>query len=123
MLWHGEKVLLVRTSYQDVWMAPGGGIETGETPAQAALREVSEELGLQLTSEQLHPALVVEHFWNNRHDKVHIYEVQLSVEPKLNIDNREVVEARFVTPSQVKSFNVAPHLHDYFRMKGFGLFT
>src|SRR4051794_35831394 len=40
MLWQEEKVLLVRTSYQDVWMAPGGGIEREETPAQAALREV-----------------------------------------------------------------------------------
>ena len=49
-----------------------------EKLGEAALRELSEELGLQRTSEQLYPAQVVEQFWNNRNDKVHIYEVQLS---------------------------------------------
>jgi 8-oxo-dGTP diphosphatase len=117
MLWRAERVVLVRPSYQDVWMAPGGGIEGNENPAQAALREVSEELGLQLAFEQLHLALVVEHFWNNRHDNVHIYEVELSDEPALQIDRREIVEARFVTLKQAESLALSPHLKDYFRMK------
>lgn len=32
------------------WMIPKGGIEAGETPAQAALREFEEETGTRLTS-------------------------------------------------------------------------
>lgn len=117
MLWRGEKVVLVRTSYLDVWMAPGGGIEGNETPAQAALREVSEELGLQLTLDQLRLALVVEHIWNNRQDNVHIYEVELSDEPAFRIDSREIIEARFVAREQVESLALSPHLQDYFEMK------
>lgn len=35
------------------WVTPGGGIDPGETPAQAALREVEEETGLRLTPEAL----------------------------------------------------------------------
>src|SRR3954454_14835504 len=32
------------------WMIPKGGIEAGETPAEAALREFEEETGTRLTS-------------------------------------------------------------------------
>ena len=32
---------------------PGGGIEPGETPAQAAIREVKEELGLDVSVDRL----------------------------------------------------------------------
>lgn len=32
------------------WMIPKGGIEQGETPAEAALREFAEETGTRLTS-------------------------------------------------------------------------
>lgn len=35
------------------WVTPGGGIDAGETPAQAAVREVAEELGLQVSESQL----------------------------------------------------------------------
>jgi predicted NUDIX family NTP pyrophosphohydrolase len=31
------------------WMIPKGGVEPGESPAQAALREFEEETGMQLT--------------------------------------------------------------------------
>ncbi len=116
MLWHDKRVLLVRTSYQDGWVAPGGGIKADEAPVQAAIREASEELGLQLTLEDLRHALAVEHFWDNRRDKVQIFELEVSDAPKIRIDNREIIEARFVTLEEALSLHLAPHLHDYFQM-------
>lgn len=46
------RTLLVRQSYRGgestVWGVPGGGLEEGETPAQAARREALEEIGLDV---------------------------------------------------------------------------
>lgn len=35
------------------WITPGGGVEQGETPRQAAVREVAEETGLRIGSADL----------------------------------------------------------------------
>lgn len=35
------------------WVTPGGGIDAGETPRRAAVRELAEETGLQVTPERL----------------------------------------------------------------------
>lgn len=40
------RVLMVEPTYKDYWDIPGGYVETGESPLQAASREVHEELGI-----------------------------------------------------------------------------
>jgi 8-oxo-dGTP diphosphatase len=40
------RVLLVKPTYKDGWDIPGGYVEPGESPKQAAAREIEEELGL-----------------------------------------------------------------------------
>ena len=42
-------VLLVKPSYKEGWDIPGGYVEPGESPKDAAARELQEELGLTRT--------------------------------------------------------------------------
>ncbi|MTE19138.1 NUDIX domain-containing protein [Streptomyces sp. TRM43335] len=52
-LWHAGRLLMVRVRDRDCWELPGGGIEPGETPREAAARELWEESGLRVAPERL----------------------------------------------------------------------
>ncbi|MCT2591364.1 NUDIX domain-containing protein [Streptomyces sp. N2-109] len=43
-----DRVLLVDPTYKPGWEFPGGIVEPGEAPARAGMREVAEELGIEL---------------------------------------------------------------------------
>lgn len=42
------EVLLVKANYKSYWTFPGGIIDEGETPKEAALRETLEEVGIDV---------------------------------------------------------------------------
>lgn len=48
-----NRVLLCHRTDMDVWNLPGGGVEEGELPTEAAIREVKEETGLEIAIAQL----------------------------------------------------------------------
>jgi ADP-ribose pyrophosphatase YjhB (NUDIX family) len=47
------RVLLVEPTYKDHWEVPGGVVEADESPYDAAVRELKEELGLLVTPGRL----------------------------------------------------------------------
>lgn len=49
------RLLLVRKCGTQMFMLPGGKRESGETPLQALIRELDEELHLQLPASALTP--------------------------------------------------------------------
>lgn len=49
-----DRILVVRTTYLGPgWMLPGGRVEHGETPHEAAARETREETGIDVVIERL----------------------------------------------------------------------
>ena len=44
-IWHADRVLMVFDRFRQSWELPGGRIEEGESPRQAAIRELLEETG------------------------------------------------------------------------------
>jgi ADP-ribose pyrophosphatase YjhB (NUDIX family) len=52
------RVLIVQPVYKSTWELPGGALEAGESPLQACVREVAEELRLEIHPSRL---LCVDH--------------------------------------------------------------
>lgn len=46
------QVLLVKHTYQPHWYLPGGGVNKGESAKAAVIRELKEETGLIVSSEE-----------------------------------------------------------------------
>ena len=42
------QLLVVEPTYKETWEIPGGVVEANESPRQAAIREIEEELGLRV---------------------------------------------------------------------------
>ncbi|WP_203829867.1 NUDIX domain-containing protein [Actinoplanes palleronii] len=44
----GRLMLVRHAGHQEGWAVPGGGVDVGETPARAAVREIREETGVEI---------------------------------------------------------------------------
>lgn len=97
LIFHQGRVLAVRHSYRQGLGIPGGRMDPGEVPEQAAIREIREELGLDLSNAGL---VYLQHVRNT-----HYYRAVLDREPVIRIDNREIIEAIFLTPAQAGHAN------------------
>jgi 8-oxo-dGTP pyrophosphatase MutT (NUDIX family) len=95
-VWVDHRVLAVVHSYRRSLSFPGGGIHRGETPFDAALRELREEVGIVLEAAQVRLACEVSARWEGRLDRVHFYEATLPEVPAVTVDRREIIRAGFV---------------------------
>ena len=48
-----HEILIVKPVYREAWLLPGGIVEEGESPRQACIREVREELELDIAARKL----------------------------------------------------------------------
>jgi len=84
IIWRGPKLLIARRPEDGLlgglWEFPGGKVEAGETPREAARREVREELGMDV--EILAPADEVRHAYSHFRITLHLFHARwVSGEP------------------------------------------
>ncbi|GMM93440.1 NUDIX domain-containing protein [Qipengyuania sp. MTN3-11] len=88
------RVLLVRHSYgPEGWHLPGGGLQRGEDPGDAAVRELAEETGCR--AEGLVLVGRLEETLSGSPHTAHLFACTTRDPPQ--IDGREIAEARFFT--------------------------
>jgi len=108
VVWNEGAVLLARNSYVPYYNVPGGYVNSREDPRAAAVRELREEVGVEVSADQLSLAQEVTHEWEYKQDHVHVFELQLSERPQISVDQREVIEATWFTPQQALALDLFP---------------
>ncbi|QQG50162.1 MAG: NUDIX domain-containing protein [Candidatus Berkelbacteria bacterium] len=116
---HKNKVLLRKHDKYNMWLSVGGHIELDEDPNQAALREVKEEVGLDVKiigeainipengpeyMELIPPLFLNRHRINPNHEHVTLVYFATSDSDKLNLTDGEEKsdDCRWFTQSELK---------------------
>lgn len=105
----GGRVLVVRKHGTTRFMQPGGKPEPGETPAQTLIRELQEELGLELLETQLRPlGRFVSAAANEPGHRVVADAFAASIDPAGLRVQAELAELRWITPAEAETLPLAP---------------
>ena len=103
------RVLLARRplgkAMAGLWEFPGGKIGTGETPEQALIRELREELGIDTEQSCLAPLAFASHSYDDFHLLMPLYVCRVwsgVATPK------EGQELRWVRPARLRDFPMPP---------------
>lgn len=72
--------------FADLWEFPGGKIEPGETPREALVREVKEEMGADLTAAE--PLTTLRHFYTQFSVTLHVFLCTISGRPVVQAEHK-----------------------------------
>ena len=116
-VWFENKLLVIRNSYKASYTIPCGRIKRGENTAHAAVRELNEEVGIQLDPEQLTFVGTYTGQFRYASDIGSFFEVVMSRMPPVAPDNREVVWAQFMTLDQIRKLPLNPTVKAWLKDK------
>jgi 8-oxo-dGTP pyrophosphatase MutT (NUDIX family) len=96
---HDGRWLMIRNTYgHKYWTLPGGGVKRRESPADAARREVGEEVGVTL-----HDIEPIGQYFSRRHyskDTVYCFRARVDSADH-RIDGKEILEAKWIAPDAI----------------------
>ena len=102
----GDKIFATQRGYgewKDWWEFPGGKMEEGESPEEALVREIREELSTEISVEEL--LCTVEYDYPKFHLTMHCYWCSLVTEA-LHLNEHEA--ARWLTSDELDSVDWLP---------------
>ena len=89
------------------WNLPGGGIRTGETPDQAVVREVKEELHLTLNAKQIELLTVSSGQFHGMHFTCHYFKANLPWQAPMAAVFPEIFSTAWLDPKTLSAKNAA----------------
>jgi 8-oxo-dGTP diphosphatase len=103
----GGLILLTRRNphvpYPHLWEFPGGKVEAGEDPKDCVIREIREELGIEITVTSIYDVV---YFRYPERDVLVI--AWLCSWTSGRVQNLDVADHKWVSPSEVPSFDLLP---------------
>ena len=112
-VWRGDELLCIRNSYRRRYSLPAGGLARGETPLAAAVRELREEVSIDVRPEELRYAGEIVSHVGHAEDHAHFFELTRDRGVDFAVDGREVVWAGFLPPADVLERGVVDVVRQY----------
>jgi 8-oxo-dGTP pyrophosphatase MutT (NUDIX family) len=95
----GGRVLLVRHAYgKERWSLPGGEVDPGESPAEAAVREAREEAGVEVELDHL---IGVYYLRSRKNGLRFMFAARIVTGEPSAADANEIAEIGWFSPDQI----------------------
>ena len=92
-------------SMAGLWEFPGGKVQDGETPEQALIRELHEELGIDTKGSCLAPIAFASHTYDDFHLLMPLYACRVW---RGQPESREGQDLRWVRPARLRDYPMPP---------------
>jgi mutator protein MutT len=108
LIWRDGQILLSKRlttadHLPDIWEFPGGKVEADESPAEAAVREAREEIGLEV--EVVGTLVPIEWEYETRRVTLYPFDCQILGG---NVETLQVAAVKFVAPRDLKIEDFPP---------------
>jgi mutator protein MutT len=112
----GEILLCDSHKWPGFYTVPGGHVELGETCEDAIVREIKEEVGLQIKVEELlsiQQVIYPKEFWKNAHFIFFDYLCRAEGEQTVKVDSDEIQSTVWTTPQEALKLNIDRYLRHF----------